>query len=467
MIKKISFIHQKQREVKIKRFYGIIIPAAFFLIFSSSGLTAQEVRTVSLDNAVSLALQNNHLLNIKRLQVEEKQQKVNEDNVKFFPVIGLGGSYQYNSNLQVLKIDQGRFGQLPFGGVVIPLPATDEVFELGNHNVYNAGVTIYQPLTQIGKINAGVNYSKTELKIAETENTKVTLQVKQVVEKLYFGLLIVQKQIEEAELRVTLAKTKLHDAEVSLAAGKTIESSIYGLSAGMADEQQNLLKLKMQYDDYSADLIQITGLDPSMIIIPEPISPESLAENRASPDTSLYMAGLYNSDMKIAALNKEKAEYSVKASKFSYLPDLGLQGGYTYQEGIDIYPKNNAYIGASLKWNLNDALSNKMIQKQRMFISRQAEENLYLTREKVNSEILKAYRKLRQSEELVRVAGKVVKYRREDLKIQSDRRMSGMNLEADLLAAKGSMAKAEADLYAAQLNYRIALSELKILTGDY
>ncbi len=453
--------------MKIKRFYRIIFPAAFLLIFTSSGLAAQEARSVSLDNAVSLALQNNHLLNIKKLQVEEKQQKVNEDRVKYFPVIGIGGSYQYNTNLQILKIEQGRFGQLPYGGVFIPLPATDEVFELGNHNVYNAGVTIYQPVTQIGKINAGVNYSKTEMKIAETEKNKAILQVKQAVEKLYFGLLIVQKQIEEAELKVSLAGTKLHDAEISLAAGKTIESSIYGLSAGMADEQQNLLKLKMQYDDYSSDLSQLTGLDPALNIIPEPVLPESLAENIASIDTSLSMAGLNNYDMKIAALNKAKAEYSIKASKFSYLPDLGLQGGYTYQEGIDIYPKNNAYIGASLKWNLNDAFSNRMIQKQRIYVSRQAEENLNITKEKVNNDILKAYRKLKQSEELIRVAGKVVEYRREDLKIQSDRRRSGMNLETDLLAAKGSMAKAEADLYAAQLNYRIALSELKILTGSY
>lgn len=39
--------------------------------------------------------------------------------------------------------------------------------------------------------------------------------------------------------------------------------------------------------------------------------------------------------------------------------------------------------------------------------------------------------------------------------------------KADLLSAKASMAKAESDYYAAQMNYRIALSELKILTGNY
>jgi outer membrane protein len=350
---------------------------------------------------------------------------------------------------------------------MIPLPSTNEVFELGNHNVYNAGVTIYQPLTQIGKINAGVNYSKTEKQIAETEEYKAMLQVRQGVEKLFFGLLILQKQTEEAEIKVALARTRLHDVEIALAAGKTTESSNYGLNASMADEEQNLLRLKIQYNDYADDLIQLTGLDPAESIIPEPVAPETLNENIASIDTSLSKASNANNDLRLALLNKTKAGYSLRASKFSYLPDLGIQGGFTYQEGIDIYPKNNTYIGASLKWNLSDALSNRMVQRQRMYLRQQAEENLLNTREQLNRDIAKVYRRLKQSEELIRVAGKVVEYRREDLKIQSDRRRSGLNLEADLLSAKAAMAKAEADQYAAQLNYRIVLSELKILTGTF
>jgi outer membrane protein len=453
--------------VKTKIFSRIMLAVTGLLTIATISLPAQNIRSLSLESAVSLALQNNHLLNIRKLQVEEKQQKVNEDRVKYLPVIGIGGSYQYNSNLPELTIEQGRFGQLPYGGVMIPLPSIDEVFELGNHNNYNAGVTFYQPLTQVGKINAGVKYSRTEMRIAETEETKAMLQVKQGVEKLFFGLLIVQKQIEEAEMKISLAKTKLHDAEGALTAGKTTESSRYGLSANVADEEQNLLRLKILYDDYAADLIQLTGLDPAYNLVPEPAAPENLAGNIASPDTSLSIASSSNNDLKIAALNKAKADFAIRASKYSYLPDLGILGGYTWQEGMDIYPKNNTYIGASLKWNLNDALSNRMVQKQRIYLSQQAEENLLNTREQVNRDIAKAYRKLKQSGELIKVAIKVVEYRREDLKIQADRRKSGLNLEADLLTAKAALAKSESDLYSAQLNYRIALSDLKILTGDY
>ena len=102
-----------------------------------------------------------------------------------------------------------------------------------------------------------------------------------------------------------------------------------------------------------------------------------------------------------------------------------------------------------------------------MYMKKQAEENLANTKEEVNKEIAKAYRKLKLSEELIGVAKKVMDYRKEDLKVQNDRRKSGLNLESDLLSARAAMAKAESDYFAAQLNYRTGLTELKILTGNY
>jgi outer membrane protein len=453
--------------VQSKLFLNISVATGILILTTQLQLPAQTVKVLKLEDATDLALLNNHLLNVRKYQTQEKQAKVMEDRIKFLPAIGVGGSYEYNTNLPSITVQQGMFGTLPFSGVFYPLPPIDEIIEVGKHNVYNAGVTFYQPVSQIGKINAGVQFSKTELQIARTEESKAAFQVKQAVEKLYFGLLILTKQIEEADIKVELANTRLHDAESAVAAGKTTESNIYGLSANAADEEQNLLKLKIQFDDYTADLIQLTGLDPDVTLKLEPVPADDFRADLAAIDTSVIGSGTKNNDLIMASLNKTKAGYSVKASKFNYLPDFGIMGGYTYQEGSDIYPKNNTYIGASLKWNLQDVLSNRTIQKQRTFLMRQAEENLANTKEQVRRDIAKAFRKLKQARELIIVAGKVVNYRKADLKIQTDRRTSGLNLEADLLSAKASMTKAESDYYAAQMNYRIGLSELKILTGNY
>jgi len=107
------------------------------------------------------------------------------------------------------------------------------------------------------------------------------------------------------------------------------------------------------------------------------------------------------------------------------------------------------------------------VKRQRLSLKKQAEENLANTREQVHTDIEKAHRKLIQSIELITVAEKVLAFRREDLKIQADRHQAGMNIEADILSAKASLAKAESDVFAAQLHYRIASTDLQMLTGSF
>jgi len=443
------------------------IALALLILYACTAVTAQNKITISLDSAMNMALEKNHLLNVRKLQVEEKKQKVNEDRIKYLPAIVAGGQFQYNTDLPAITMEQGRFGTLPLGTLLIPLPAKDEVFDMGEHRTYQAGVTLYQPVTQIGKINAGVGVSKSEYRIAQAEKLKAEFQLKQAVEKLYFGMLITMKQIEESEIKVEMAKAKLANVQGALSAGKTTESGLYGLAASEADEEQTLLRLRIQYEDYASDLKQAAGIDPAADVVLQPVNNLKTLEALPAIDSLKTSATTGNNDLQVASLLKVKADNAIRASKFSYLPDLGLLGGYTYQEGSSIYPKNNLFVGASFKWNMQDLLTTRAVQLQRLSAGKQAEENLANTREQLDRDIAKAVRRLKQAQELIKVARKVVDYRKADLKIQSDRRSSGLNLEADLLTAMAALAKSESDYFAAQLNYRMAVSDLKILTGKY
>ena len=222
--------------MRTKKSAKLILLLLFALFSGNPIISAQSSANITLEQAFELALKNNHLLNVRRYQVEEKRNKINEDIVKFFPTVSAIGTYQYNTNLPAITILQGSFGQLPLGTNVIKLPPTDYRLEMGKHSIYNAGLTFYQPVSQIAKINTGVKISRTEMQLASAEEKKAVFQVKQSVEKIYYGLLILLKQIEEAEIKSSLAKSKLSDAENAVSAGKTLESNRIGLSASAADE---------------------------------------------------------------------------------------------------------------------------------------------------------------------------------------------------------------------------------------
>jgi outer membrane protein TolC len=432
------------------------------LVILLGGPAKAQQQTLTLQQAIDAALESSHLLKARSLQIEEKKAKKKEDAIRRYPTVSLNSTWQYNANIGELVIPQGSFGALPLNAnTVVQLPDADKSFELGKHQNFNSGATIYQPLTQQAKINTGIEVSKTEVRIATQEKRKAAQQIEQAVEKLYFGMLVNSKKAEEAKAKLELTRLRLYDVESALLSGKTINLSKEGLQASIADEEQELLKLTIQREDYAADLKRLTGIDVIKLSL-NPVEMNLAEPNAVSEYQSSALSG--NADLNIAALTVTKTRLAIKAAKQGYLPDVGIIAGYTYQHGNILYPTNNPFAGLNVKWNIQDLFVNKQVLGQRTLQLEQAKENEAYTLEQLNADVEKAVRKIHQAEALISAAEKVLNFRAQELKIQLDKRAAGLNVPADVLSTRATVAKAEADLYAAQLNYRLAHSELNALT---
>lgn len=418
--------------------------------------------TYSLEQLTDIALKSNRGLAIKQWQIEERKAKVKEDEIKRLPAVNLSSTYQYNFNLAEITIPAGTIGTIPLSATnQVLLPNQDESFTVGKKSNYNLGLTVYQPLSQQAKIKTGIEASKLETVVSEKEKQKIALQIKHGIEQLYFGTLIAQKQLEEAQAKLELAHTRMKDVENALEAGKTLDVNKVGLLANIADEEQNILKLNFQIQNYKSDIAKLAGLESENFNLESSFPLLVGLPNVEELKTELSA----NPDLQLANLSKNKAELGIKAAKLSERPDLGLIAGYAFQSGNPLAPANNPFVGINLKWNIQDLYANKQTQKQRAFQLKQAQENIDYTKQQLSYEIDKAYRKALQSKSLIEVAEKALKYRQEELKLQTDKQAAGMNLKTDLLSTKVLVAKAEADVYAAKMSYLIAISDLDILIG--
>ena len=437
----------------------------FVIILSLSiccSLKAQQADTLRLSDAIEMALRNNNLIKIKQLQEQEMQSKITESKIKWFPVVTVSSTYQYNANLGELSIPAGSFGALPLGSTMIPLPGQDIGFALGKHNTFNVGVTAYQPITQLSKVKTGVDVAKTEHTIATLEYTGAELKITNAIEQLYFGILAVRKRKEEALKNIEIAKLKLYDVESALMSGKTIDVNAAGLNANIADEEQKLLKLDFDEEDYIAEFKKITGIASKQLFL---VNEETETFDNKSLEDYLTAAEQNNIDIRLANLQKQKSDLGISAVKRSNLPEIGLIAGYAYQEGTIIYPQNNPFVGANFKWNIQDLFSNKQTLNQRELLRYQAQENEIYIQKQTSAEVEKAYRKIKQAERLIEVAQKAATYRTQELEIENNRKAAGLNTPLKVLETEAALAKAEADLYGAKQSYRIALSELKILVS--
>ncbi|MGQ7855539.1 TolC family protein [Pedobacter sp. WC2501] len=442
---------------KIKTVLTILV-----VLLCANRASAQSTTGYSLQQLIDSARTNNLLLSIGEFQVQEKMSKLKEDKIKQYPSVVLDGNFQYNFKLPDITIPAGSIGTVTAGnGTIQPMPAQDTRLKIGDKGSYNAGISLYQPIIQQARIHTSLEIDKTEINLSQQEKARTNLQLNLSVEQLYYGTLIAQKQAEAAKARLELTKSRIYDAQNALQAGKTTGMPLSGLQADLAGQEQNILKQEIAVQDYLAELIRLTNIPAHTIRLIEPSS-----NNFQTGDINGYkMKAAGNPEIQISKLNIDKARLGIKMARQGNLPDLGLIAGYYNQQGNPVLPSSSPYLGIALKWNLQDLFSNKQVQIQRQFQLKQAEANLTYTKQKVDTDIEKAWRKTQQSEALIKSAQKVVFYRKTALKEQEDKQLAGLDIKTSIIEARQLLAEAEADLYAAQFSNAMAISELANLTG--
>lgn len=438
------------------------------LLLAVAAQAAAQEASASLDQLIREALRSNHMLAAAGYKVDEEAAKVPEIAIKRYPALTANAAYMYRFRLGQLTLPAGGLGLLPLGEASIAMPPEPVSIGFGHHNTLIAGATLYQPILQLPKIGTGVALAESSRKVAELQLTKAQLQVVNGVERLYYGLLAVRSRKLEAQRMIDAAEMRLYDAESARLAGKAVAVDIAGLNAAVADKRQALIGYATEEAGYLSDLRKLTGMDlATTTILPDPQPDDASPARLLSLDHYLRAAEAGNADILISRENVDKSRLAIRAAKQSYLPDLGLMAGYTYQDVISLLPRNNTYLGVSLSWNLQDAAANRHNVGQRRAVGMQAVESAEAVRRDVVAAVEKAYRHAQESLSLMDVARQARDYRAGLARQAGDRSDAGLCTALDLLDSQAALAHAQADYYSAAQAYRIALAELRQLTATH
>ncbi len=436
------------------------------VVMLASLLPASGSGVLTLGQAEKLAVERNHILRAAALGVEAADAKVWESQTRYLPSIKLSAGGEYSSQVPEVSLQPGAFGALPVNGNLVPFPNERKTIGQGNHYLGIAGVTAYQPISQLPRIHAGVEAAKSEAVITRLQASVGESEIRRNVEKAYFGLLIANQQKSEAGTKVELTRLRLSDAEKAMQAGKAIPLEVAGLSAKAMDAEADLCKLEDQVEDLGADLRRMTGLNPGDSIsldTTEAVDPPLLAITQLQAAVSRSLES--NPDVRISTERSMEADHGLRAARNALAPEFGLVAGYSVQSGFDFFPAQNATVGLLLEWDLEGLLSKSSQLRQQHLVQSQAHEKLEETNLTVRNAVGKAWRKLEQSRRLAGVARKALEYRTSEFTLQSDRFRAGLSVRADFLASLADLEKAKADLWAASLGGRTALTDLNILLG--
>src|SRR3984885_8416851 len=312
----------------------LCLPLAFLGSTFVTSSVAQQASAgsmqLTLEQAINLALKQNHSIHLSSLSVDQMQNKKDEARSNYLPQIKTSGSVLHITELAGVDIPAGAFGNHPSTG---PIPAKSLFIDQGAATGYTGGVGLEQPLTQLLRIPQANAAANQDLLIANTQLDQTQDAIALQVRQLYYNILINQQKLKASQDQLAAAQIKDEESRSNVARGNALEISALQSKAAILETQQATLTLRLQGNDLQRQLADVLGLP---INTPLDLNPGAAAVALDVPTRAdaIRIALDQNHDLKAARQTLVKAQAGFAAAKDAYIPDVTALSRYSYQSGV-------------------------------------------------------------------------------------------------------------------------------------
>ncbi len=296
------------------------------LLLACSG--AVHAQSLTIETCYSLAAENYPLVKQRELLAKSNEYTLQNLSKGYLPQLTVAGQATYQSEVTQVPIS------LP--GMDIPTLSKDQYKFYGevNQTLFDGGVIKQQKLTQ--QSNLEVEQQKLEVEL---------YKIKERINQLFFGMLLVDEQIRQTELLKQDINLGLKKTEAAIANGTAFKSSADVLRAELLNADQRTTELKAARSAYAEMLGLFINrpLDASVTV--EKPKTLTVSSNINRPEITLYESQNKTID----------AQYKLLTAR--NLPKLNLfvQGGYGRPALNMLSNDFEAYYigGVRLNWSLS------------------------------------------------------------------------------------------------------------------
>lgn len=467
-----------------KLIIGMIV--TFFLIFTSICFGQQKTKSLTIDEAVKIALEKNLDIESSNIGIEasELDQKASRalygprlmiDSQAFYFNertsfdLNLGGSdlqFPDPTPEQIATWDQGDLSVLQYlqtglGSAFSNLIPSGPM-EVGEQYSWNISIKIAQPLTKLYGI-----YHLNEIKSLGIDISKIQLEQKKVelaakVRKTYYQILIAKNGKVVLSEALKQIDAQLLQAKVAEAAGILKRGDVLRAEVGKAQIEQKVIAVDRAIVlakqglknflniNYDVDLVEIETSDEFNGTLQE--YQQKAMENRT--------------ELKELSLKLQQVQHSIKAKMQDFLPDISLVGQYQHAEGSSMEQPAFA-IGGILSWTPwawgETYYSYKQLQKQ----EEQLRTTIDYLKTLIDLDVQSSFTAIEEKQDLIKVAKIAIQSSEESLRVEKARYEVGDVTNTEVLTAITNLAQANLDLITLRYGYLQALSDLKKSSGEY
>lgn len=415
---------------------------------------------LNLQQAIDLALKNNHALAIESDKVSEMHSAKRIAASDYYPKITNSSSYLHYTETSLLQFSPGSFGTFPGLG---SLPSKNLIVNQGSVNHIVSRTEVAQPLSQLIKIHDANRAAKADEAAAREDLENLRNQVALIVRQLYYGLLVVQLDQKTALDQRLSAEQQLAESEGDVAKGNELEVTLLSARTALLQTKQDELVARLRSSDLQAQFNDVVGLPQGVSVqLDDQISPSL---DLPKKEECIRLAQSAAPEIKAAEDMVRKAQAGVAAARAEYIPDITAFGRHEYQDGVAFLFHNYGVVGVGLTYTLFEGGKKRAVISERQAQLAQAQENLRRLKDEAAVNIQKAFDKVEQSQSLVDVAAQAVSLREEGNRLAGVQLGYGVLVNSKRSEAVAALAKAQADLLKAQLGYVESQAELAALIG--
>lgn len=431
------------------------------MVWSQQFGSAPAAEVLTLDRAVTLALQNNRQVNNAALEVGKSGDEIAAFKTKRLPALKLDAIEAYLLTPIELEFKQGDLGVSSTAG---PIPDKDTKIRTGRKPMTAITSSITQPLSQLYRIGLGIDQLEVGRGINQEELRSQRHLVIDNVKRAYYGLLQTQSSLDVVEESIKFYRELDRVVEDYVKQQTAFKYESLDVKTRLSRSEYDALTLRNTLASQREQLNKLLARDIRTEFRVVPVAEMSAFETDLAAAQTRALR--QRPETNRAQLQIKYAEYDYKIKRAEYIPDLNFVVNYLSPITSEVLPRNIAFVGLQLSWEYYDwgRKSNEMAARSKSI--EQAKTSSSDLQSQVLLEVNSAYRKLQENRAALRVGQLAQDTQREMLRVTLNRYQDKTALLKDVLQVQASSADANNQYQQALLSLWTARADFEKAIGE-
>ncbi|MFV8391205.1 TolC family protein [Flavobacterium sp. LB2P6] len=425
------------------------------------GANAQEVKSLTLKEAINYALENKADAKKAKLKVENSEYQIQEVRSQALPQISANGNLTYNPVIQTTVIDGTGFGA----------PGTTIQAAFGQKWVSTAGVSLTQAIFDQA-VFTGLKAAKSTREFYQINEQLTEEQVIERVANNYYQVYVQRQKLTviDSTYKNTTKVRNIIKGQFDNGLAKKIDLDRILVKISNINTQRQQVLNAVQIQENALKFYMGMPIE-TQIEIPQTafeVSPQSLSEIPNTANRTEYL---------LLKKQEQLLSYQKKAVEAGYYPTLSLNAGYNYigqgpvmplgakpSEGV--YWSDFSSIGLNLKVPIFTGFSTRAKVRQADIDLRTIKEDLNDTKLSLDLAFANAKTQIDNSLTIINNQRENAQLAKEVLDNTRNNYVQGLASLTDLLDAENSLTEAQNNYTSATLDYKLAEIQLIKSKGE-